>query len=110
VWGCIEFETRRNDWSQMPAAVQVSAAERVVFDQDVFAHLGQIALGIGNNADAHATGVGLRRAFDRINAACSPTLRAAPSWRAASAGTRTIRLSRRWQTAMLSSSTTGSAR
>jgi hypothetical protein len=59
VWGCIEFETRRNDWSQMPAAVQVSAAERVVFDQDIFAHLGQIALGIGNNADAHATGVGL---------------------------------------------------
>jgi hypothetical protein len=59
VWGCIEFETRRNDWSQIPAAVQVSAAERVVFDRDVFAHLGQIALGIGNNADAHATGVGL---------------------------------------------------
>jgi hypothetical protein len=59
VWGCVEFETRRNDWSQMPAAVQVSAAERLVFDQDVFAHLGQIALGIGNNADAHATGVGL---------------------------------------------------
>jgi hypothetical protein len=59
VWGCSEFETRRNDWSQMPAAVQVSAAERVVFDQDVFAHLGQIALGIGNNPDAHATGVGL---------------------------------------------------
>jgi len=59
VWGCNEFEARRNDWSQMPAAVQVSAAERVVFDRDVFAHLGQIALGLGNNADAHATGVGL---------------------------------------------------
>jgi hypothetical protein len=59
VWGCLEFEARRNDWSQMPAAVQVSAAERVVFDQDVFAHLGQIALGIGNNDDAHATGIGL---------------------------------------------------
>ena len=59
VWGCSEFESRRNEWSQMPAAVQVSAAERVVFDQDVFAHLGQIALGIGNIADVHATGVGL---------------------------------------------------
>ena len=59
VWGCREFETRRNDWQQIPAAVQVSAAERVVFDADVFAHLGQVALGIGNNADAHATGVGL---------------------------------------------------
>ncbi|MFL6618580.1 MAG: right-handed parallel beta-helix repeat-containing protein [Povalibacter sp.] len=59
VWGCREFETRRNEWQQMPAAVQVSAAERVVFDRVVFAHLGQVALGIGNNADAHATGVGL---------------------------------------------------
>lgn len=58
-WGCREFEERRNDWSQMPAAVQVSAAERVVFDRDVFAHLGQIALGIGNNDEAHASGVGL---------------------------------------------------
>ena len=43
----------------MPAAVQVSAAERIAFDQTVFAHLGQIALGIGNNDDAHATGIGL---------------------------------------------------
>jgi hypothetical protein len=58
-WGCREFETRRNDWSQMPAAVQVSAAERVTFDQSVFAHLGQIALGIGNNSGAHASGIGL---------------------------------------------------
>jgi hypothetical protein len=58
-WGCRGFEARRNDWSQMPAAVQVSAAERVVFDHDVFAHLGQIALGIGNNDEAHASGVGL---------------------------------------------------
>ncbi|HEY5759412.1 MAG TPA: hypothetical protein VIU34_26495 [Steroidobacter sp.] len=59
VWGCRAFETRRNDWSQIPAAVQVSAAERIVFDQVVFAHLGQIGLGIGNNDNAHATGVGL---------------------------------------------------
>lgn len=59
VWGCREFESLRNDWQQMPAAVQVSAAERVVFDHVVFAHLGQVALGIGNNADAHAIGVGL---------------------------------------------------
>jgi hypothetical protein len=58
-WGCREFETRRNDWSQMPAAIQVSAAERVVFDRVSFAHLGQIALGIGNNDDAHASGIGL---------------------------------------------------
>jgi hypothetical protein len=43
----------------MPAAVQVSAAERIVFDRVVFAHLGQIALGIGNNDEAHASGIGL---------------------------------------------------
>jgi hypothetical protein len=58
-WGCREFEQRRNDWTQMPAAVQVSAAERVVFDQSVLTHLGQIALGIGNDAVANASGVGL---------------------------------------------------
>jgi hypothetical protein len=59
VWGCREFETRRNDWSQIPAAVQISAAERVRLEQMVFAHLGQIAVGVGNNADAHAIGLGL---------------------------------------------------
>lgn len=58
-WGCRGFEARRNDWSQMPAAVQVSAAVRVDFDHAVFAHLGQIALGIGNNDAANASRVGL---------------------------------------------------
>jgi len=59
VWGCRAFETRRNDWLQMPAAVQVAAAERIVFDRMIFAHLGQVALGIGNDANANASGVGL---------------------------------------------------
>ncbi len=36
-----------------------AAAERVTFDDDVFAHLGQYALGIGNDADAMRSGVGL---------------------------------------------------
>ncbi|WNO52404.1 right-handed parallel beta-helix repeat-containing protein [Stakelama saccharophila] len=58
-WGCPGFETRRNEWSQIPAAVQVSAAERITFARNIFAHLGQVALGIGNNADANASGVGL---------------------------------------------------
>jgi len=58
-WGCRAFETRRNEWSQVPAAVQVAAAERVTFDQDVFAHLGQVGLGIGNDAATNASGVGL---------------------------------------------------
>ena len=57
--GCPAFESVRNEWKQMPASVQVSAAERVTFDGDVFAHLGQYALGIGNDADATLSGTGL---------------------------------------------------
>ena len=58
-WGCRAFETRRNDWAQIPGAVQVSAAERITFDGDVFAHLGQVGIGIGNDPAGHASGVGL---------------------------------------------------
>jgi len=58
-FGCPAFETVRNEWSQMPASIQVAAAQRITFDQDIFAHLGQYALGIGNDADANLTGVGL---------------------------------------------------
>ncbi|MBB5705743.1 right-handed parallel beta-helix repeat-containing protein [Sphingopyxis panaciterrulae] len=58
-WGCPAFESVRNEWSQMPAAVQVAAAEGIRFDGNVFAHLGQYALGIGNDPSANASGVGL---------------------------------------------------
>ncbi|HEV2483962.1 MAG TPA: right-handed parallel beta-helix repeat-containing protein [Terracidiphilus sp.] len=58
-FGCPEFETRRNEWSQMPPSIQVAAAERITFENDIFAHLGQFALGIGNDADANLTGAGL---------------------------------------------------
>jgi hypothetical protein len=57
--GCPAFESVRNEWSQMPASVQVSAAQRITFDGNVFAHLGQYALGIGNDAGATLIGVGL---------------------------------------------------
>jgi regulation of enolase protein 1 (concanavalin A-like superfamily) len=57
--GCHEFEGTRSGWNQMPAAVQVSAAHGITFTEDTFAHLGQVGLGIGNDANAHATGVGL---------------------------------------------------
>jgi hypothetical protein len=57
--GCTAFESMRNEWHQMPAAVQVSAAERITFEGDVFAHLGQYALGVGNDEDAEFSGVGL---------------------------------------------------
>ena len=58
-FGCPAFETRRNEWSQMPASIQVAAAERITFENDIFAHLGQFALGIGNDADANIIGAGL---------------------------------------------------
>jgi uncharacterized protein YndB with AHSA1/START domain len=57
--GCRDFESVRNAWHQMPAAVQVSAARSVHLDHDIFAHLGQYALGVGNDADATASGIGL---------------------------------------------------
>lgn len=57
--GCAAFERGRTTWSQMPAAVQVSAANNVTFTGNTFNDLGQVALGIGMDASAHATGVGL---------------------------------------------------
>ena len=57
--GCTAFESMRNEWSQMPASIQVTAAQRITFTNDIFAHLGQYALGIGNDADANLTGTGL---------------------------------------------------
>jgi hypothetical protein len=57
--GCKQFEGARNGWHQMPAAVQVAAATRIRFSDDTFAHLGQVGLGIGNDANANARGIGL---------------------------------------------------
>jgi hypothetical protein len=57
--GCQLFEAARPHWNQMPAAVQVSAANNITFTGDRFVNLGQTAVGIGNDANAHATGVGL---------------------------------------------------
>lgn len=58
-WGCWAFEAMRNRWRQQPAAVQVAAATRIVFERDEFTQLGQIGLGIGNNPDANDSGIGL---------------------------------------------------
>ncbi|MGI5270451.1 ricin-type beta-trefoil lectin domain protein [Nonomuraea sp. CA-218870] len=57
--GCRQFEATRPNWYQMPAAVQVSAANTVTFTDSRFLNLGQTAIGIGNDANAHASGVGL---------------------------------------------------
>ncbi|MEU5340741.1 MULTISPECIES: right-handed parallel beta-helix repeat-containing protein [unclassified Streptomyces] len=58
-YGCKLFEATRPHWHQMPAAVQVSAASHISFTGNRFTQLGQVALGIGNDANAHTTGVGL---------------------------------------------------
>ena len=57
--GCPQFEATRPNWNQMPAAVQVSAANTITFSDYQFVNLGQTAIGIGNDANAHASGVGL---------------------------------------------------
>ncbi|WP_433731975.1 ricin-type beta-trefoil lectin domain protein [Actinoplanes sp. CA-051413] len=57
--GCTQFEATRPHWNQMPAAVQVSAANTITFSGSQFVNLGQMAIGIGNDANAHASGVGL---------------------------------------------------
>jgi hypothetical protein len=57
--GCKGFEAARNSWAQTPAAVQVSAADGITFAGNDFLNLGSVGLGIGNDANAHSTGVGL---------------------------------------------------
>jgi hypothetical protein len=57
--GCQLFEGARNGWAQVPAAVQVSAATGITFSGNTFTHLGQVGLGIGNDANAHGSGIGL---------------------------------------------------
>ena len=58
--GCEAFERARFDaWYQEPAAVQVSAAAHVSLVDNRFVNLGSTALGIGNDDNAHLTGVGL---------------------------------------------------
>ncbi|MEV0157318.1 ricin-type beta-trefoil lectin domain protein [Micromonospora sp. NPDC050686] len=57
--GCPQFEATRPNWQQMPAAVQISAANTITLSDSQFVNLGQTAIGIGNDANAHASGVGL---------------------------------------------------
>ena len=63
--GYPNFDSTRPFWWQMPGAVQVSAAKNVTFLRDRFVGLGSVGLGIGNDDNAHKTGVGL--AADTIN-------------------------------------------
>ena len=65
-WGCVEFESMRQKWHQMPAAVQVAAARDVTFEGNRFTQLGQIALGIGNDPTANRSGQGHATARVRV--------------------------------------------
>jgi len=66
-WGCPEFESMRQKWSQIPAAVQVAAARDIVFQDNQFSQLGQVGLGVGNDANANLGGVGLATRGVRVS-------------------------------------------
>jgi hypothetical protein len=60
------FEAWRPHWRQMPAAVQVSNAYNISFVSDRFVGLGEVGLGIGNDSNAHLSGVGLGTSGVRV--------------------------------------------
>lgn len=53
------FESSRPWWCQMQSAIQVSAAKNIVFNGGSYTQMGGGGVGIGNDANAHTTGVGL---------------------------------------------------
>jgi hypothetical protein len=53
------FEASRPFWHQMPSAVQISAAQNIALTGNTYTDLGASGIGIGNDANAHASGVGL---------------------------------------------------
>jgi hypothetical protein len=53
------FEASRPHWWQMPSAIQVSAAYNINLKNCTFRELGAGGIGVGNDKNAHLTGVGL---------------------------------------------------
>jgi hypothetical protein len=53
------FESTRPNWCQMPSAIQISAAKNIVLSGGKYTQLGAGGIGIGNDANAHVTGIGL---------------------------------------------------
>lgn len=53
------FESTRGKVSGVPAGIQVSAARDITFTDSTFTNFGANAVGIGNDANATASGVGL---------------------------------------------------
>ncbi|RGP81162.1 xylanase a [Fusarium longipes] len=54
-----EFEASRPHWWQMPSAIQISAAYNISMESCTFRELGAGGIGVGNDKNAHFTGVGL---------------------------------------------------
>jgi hypothetical protein len=57
------FESTRPHWLQMPGAIQVSAARSIVFAGGNYTQMGGGGFGIGNDANAHASGTGLGASY-----------------------------------------------
>lgn len=54
-----QFEAARPKWWQMPSAVQISAAKNIAFSGGSYTQLGGGGVGVGNDNNAHFTGIGL---------------------------------------------------
>ncbi|KAB5554836.1 pectin lyase fold/virulence factor [Coniochaeta sp. 2T2.1] len=54
-----QFEASRPKWLQMPSAIQISAAKNIALSGCTYTQLGAGGVGIGNDANAHKSGVGL---------------------------------------------------
>ncbi|KIL84666.1 hypothetical protein FAVG1_12193 [Fusarium avenaceum] len=54
-----EFEASRPHWWQMPSAIQISAAYNISMESCTFRELGAGGIGVGNDKNAHFTGIGL---------------------------------------------------
>ncbi|KAF5963254.1 hypothetical protein FBULB1_13516 [Fusarium bulbicola] len=53
------FEASRPHWWQMPSAIQVSAAYNITIRSCTFRELGAGGISVGNDKNAHLTGIGL---------------------------------------------------
>ncbi|KJR86060.1 xylanase A [Sporothrix schenckii 1099-18] len=60
------FESVRPWWCQMPSAIQVSAANNITFSGGSYTQLGAGGVGIGNDENAHISGVGLGASYISI--------------------------------------------
>lgn len=61
------FESTRPHWFQMPGAIQVSAAKNIAFLGGNYTQLGGGGFGIGNDANAHTSGVGLGASYVTVS-------------------------------------------